>query len=301
MHAASHTTTGEGVTRRTPARRGYVPESIPAPWGIWRMTTPGVVSKLPLRGCSHPSGSTDGTAIGIAGRQPGRRRRYRRSVRIRRDSRMPYASDTTGERIGRRIAQARKARGLTQFQLAQCIPCSKSLIAQVERGHKPATLSLTTGAARALGVRLEQLTGQPYEDPQRGRVQATIPDIATPRAVRVHRREVADDRPCCRRSASRHAATRSTWPWQSGVTCAWFWGWRSSRRHGAGVHSPCRAARVHRAGGRAGGLTPHVQRKHLLSAPTRAVATAAPRGPHPSTTSPHRRMPRRPPGQLLEP
>jgi transcriptional regulator with XRE-family HTH domain len=92
---------------------------------------------------------------------------------------MPYADDGAGERIGQRIAEARKARGLTQLQLSQRIPCSKSLIAQVERGHKPATPSLTAGAARALGVRLEQLTGQPYEDPQRGRVHQTIPDIQT--------------------------------------------------------------------------------------------------------------------------
>lgn len=92
---------------------------------------------------------------------------------------MPYADDEAGERIGRRIAEARKARGLTQLQLAQRIPCSKSLIAQVERGHKPATPSLTAGAARALGVGLEQLTGQPYEDPRRGRVHQTVPDIQT--------------------------------------------------------------------------------------------------------------------------
>ncbi|MFI6765910.1 helix-turn-helix domain-containing protein [Streptomyces sp. NPDC050355] len=92
---------------------------------------------------------------------------------------MPYASDSASERIGQRIAEARKARGLTQLQLAQRIPCSKSLIAQVERGHKPASPTLTAGAARALGVRLEQLTGQPYEDPQRGRVHATVPDIQT--------------------------------------------------------------------------------------------------------------------------
>jgi transcriptional regulator with XRE-family HTH domain len=92
---------------------------------------------------------------------------------------MPYADDGVGERIGQRIAEARKARGLTQLQLAQRAPCSKSLIAQVERGHKPAAPSLTAGAARALEIRLEQLTGQPYEDPQRGRVHQTIPDIQT--------------------------------------------------------------------------------------------------------------------------
>lgn len=92
---------------------------------------------------------------------------------------MPYADDRVGERIGQRIASARKARGLTQFQLAQRIPCSKSLVAQVERGHKPATPSFTAGAARALGVRLERLTGQPYEDLRRGTVHATVPDIQT--------------------------------------------------------------------------------------------------------------------------
>ncbi|MGW5736798.1 MULTISPECIES: helix-turn-helix domain-containing protein [Streptomyces] len=92
---------------------------------------------------------------------------------------MPYAQDSAKDRIGLRIAEARKTRGLTQLQLARRIPCSKSLIAQVERGHKPATPSLTAGAARALGVRLEQLTGQPYEDARRGRVHATIPDVRT--------------------------------------------------------------------------------------------------------------------------
>lgn len=90
---------------------------------------------------------------------------------------MPYPTDNGVEHIGRRIAAARKARGWTQVHLAQAIPCSKSLIAQVERGHKPATPSLTAGAARALGVRVEQLTGQPYEDPQRGRIHATLPAI----------------------------------------------------------------------------------------------------------------------------
>lgn len=91
---------------------------------------------------------------------------------------MTYGHDSdTAPRIGRNIARARKARGLTQSLLAQRIPCSKSLVAQVERGHKPASPSFTAGAARALNVRLGQLTGQPYEDPHRGRVHTTIPGI----------------------------------------------------------------------------------------------------------------------------
>ena len=43
--------------------------------------------------------------------------------------------------VGRRIARARKLRGLTQTGLAGRAHVSKSLIAQVESGHKPATPS----------------------------------------------------------------------------------------------------------------------------------------------------------------
>src|ERR1700690_2414056 len=51
---------------------------------------------------------------------------------------------------------------LTQEGLAQIVPCSKSLIAQVERGHKPATAALIAAVARALSIDVTELTGQPY-------------------------------------------------------------------------------------------------------------------------------------------
>jgi transcriptional regulator with XRE-family HTH domain len=81
--------------------------------------------------------------------------------------------------IGRRIAAARKLRDLTRQQLADRAPCSKSLIAQVESGHKPATQALVAGAARALRVPLGRLTGQPYRDPdeRRDRVHRQIPEL----------------------------------------------------------------------------------------------------------------------------
>lgn len=86
------------------------------------------------------------------------------------------------ESIGRRIANVRKLRGLTQQQLADRVPCSKSLIAQVEAGHKPATQALVAGVARTLAVDLNKLTGQPYhaEDRDRhmqDRVYASIPAV----------------------------------------------------------------------------------------------------------------------------
>lgn len=85
----------------------------------------------------------------------------------------------TEDAIGRRIAHARKLRGLTQLGLASRAHVSKSLIAQVESGHKPATPSLIAAVAAALNVDLTDLTGQPYRgsDPRSDRIYAAIPQI----------------------------------------------------------------------------------------------------------------------------
>lgn len=84
--------------------------------------------------------------------------------------------DTT---IGRRIAHARKLRGLKQDQLAARVPCSKSLVAQVERGYKPASPAFIAAVALALNVDVTDLTGQPYRgrDARSDRIHAAIPEI----------------------------------------------------------------------------------------------------------------------------
>ncbi len=81
--------------------------------------------------------------------------------------------------IGQRIAHARKLRGLTQAELAARIPCSKSLIAQVERGHKPATPTLIAAVAKVLNVDVTELTGQPYRgsNARTDRIHAAITEI----------------------------------------------------------------------------------------------------------------------------
>lgn len=80
---------------------------------------------------------------------------------------------------GASIAEARKLRGLTQDGLAVMIPCSKSLVSQVERGVKPATPWFVAAVARALHVDVPQLLGQPYRGTteRTDRVHASIPDI----------------------------------------------------------------------------------------------------------------------------
>jgi transcriptional regulator with XRE-family HTH domain len=81
--------------------------------------------------------------------------------------------------IGSRIAEARKLRGLTQSGLAMLVPCSSSLVSQVERGVKPATPWLVAAVARALHIDVPQLLGQPYRGSteRTDRVHASIPQI----------------------------------------------------------------------------------------------------------------------------
>ncbi|HEY3903231.1 MAG TPA: helix-turn-helix transcriptional regulator [Streptosporangiaceae bacterium] len=81
--------------------------------------------------------------------------------------------------IGARLAEARKLRGLTQDGLALRIPCSKSLISQVERGVKPATPWLVSAVAAVLHVDVPGLLGQPYRGTteRTDRAHASIPQI----------------------------------------------------------------------------------------------------------------------------
>ena len=81
--------------------------------------------------------------------------------------------------IGQRVARARKLRDLTQEQLAARMHVSKSLVTQVERGHKPATQAFVTAAANSLNVDITELTGQPYRGRTAAsdRIHAAIPEI----------------------------------------------------------------------------------------------------------------------------
>ncbi|MFF3441539.1 helix-turn-helix domain-containing protein [Streptosporangium sp. NPDC002721] len=88
-----------------------------------------------------------------------------------------------GESTGRRIARARKRRGLTQIGLAAKANVSRSLIAQVEAGHKRATPSLVAAVARACAVDAAEIVGWPHGGQERGggrhteAVHAAMPSI----------------------------------------------------------------------------------------------------------------------------
>ncbi|MFJ9114498.1 helix-turn-helix domain-containing protein [Streptomyces sp. NPDC102394] len=72
---------------------------------------------------------------------------------------MPTLDDN---HTGARIAEQRKLARLTQRQLAARTPYSYSLLTQVECGARPATADFVAACAKALGVDVTVLTGQPY-------------------------------------------------------------------------------------------------------------------------------------------
>ncbi|MFC8796943.1 helix-turn-helix domain-containing protein [Promicromonospora sp. NPDC057138] len=81
--------------------------------------------------------------------------------------------------IGDRIADHRKARGLTQVALAQRAAVSTSLLRKVEQGSRDATPVLVAAIANVLEIDVTMLTGQPYDrDGKRpDRIHALIPPL----------------------------------------------------------------------------------------------------------------------------
>ncbi|MDT0326938.1 helix-turn-helix domain-containing protein [Nocardiopsis lambiniae] len=86
---------------------------------------------------------------------------------------------TPSESVGKRVARARKRRGLTQQGLSQRTNYARSHIAQVEAGHKVATPAFVAAVADALKVEMSELYGQPYrgDTPSTDRVHRSIPDL----------------------------------------------------------------------------------------------------------------------------
>jgi transcriptional regulator with XRE-family HTH domain len=64
---------------------------------------------------------------------------------------------TLEERIGQRIAQQRRAYGLTQAQLAEKADVFPETISRIETGHRTASLGLLVRVADAIEVELHEL------------------------------------------------------------------------------------------------------------------------------------------------
>jgi transcriptional regulator with XRE-family HTH domain len=81
--------------------------------------------------------------------------------------------------IGRRVAFYRAARGKTQSRLAMDAAVSLSLVRKIEQGSRDATQPVVAAFARALGVDVRDLTGQPYfsDGPSPDKLHSLMPSL----------------------------------------------------------------------------------------------------------------------------
>lgn len=66
---------------------------------------------------------------------------------------------TTAQEFGQFVARGRKALGITQRELALAINVGERFIVELEAGKPTAQLGKALAAARAAGVRLEDVSG----------------------------------------------------------------------------------------------------------------------------------------------
>jgi transcriptional regulator with XRE-family HTH domain len=60
-----------------------------------------------------------------------------------------------------RLVELRKAKGWTQWQLAKAAGLHIATVSEAERGYKESKLSTLEALARALGVQVSDLLGEP--------------------------------------------------------------------------------------------------------------------------------------------
>ena len=68
--------------------------------------------------------------------------------------------------LGRRIAQARRERGLTQEALAERVGVSQTSIVRIEKGHTSPSVPNLIAIADTLGLSLDDLVWGVYERPK---------------------------------------------------------------------------------------------------------------------------------------
>lgn len=108
--------------------------------------------------------------------------------------------------IGARTAAQRKLRGLTQQQLAARAHVSYSLVSKVEAGDVPASPAFVSAVARALGLSVSELQGQPYRGAtaKEDQAHATISELR--RELIAYNVPIDDDAPQPRPVADLQAA-----------------------------------------------------------------------------------------------
>jgi y4mF family transcriptional regulator len=75
---------------------------------------------------------------------------------------------SNAQQFGKMVARGRKALGLTQRELAMAIGTGERFIVDLEAGKPTAHLGKALAAAKAAGVRLENVANEPAQKPVEG-------------------------------------------------------------------------------------------------------------------------------------
>jgi transcriptional regulator with XRE-family HTH domain/quercetin dioxygenase-like cupin family protein len=92
------------------------------------------------------------------------------------DDRRPAKETSAPDQIGRRLREARTARGMSLREMARRIRVSPSFVSQVERGQANPSVGTLYAFASELGASLDELTG---DRPDPDAVTTAVPDAAT--------------------------------------------------------------------------------------------------------------------------
>lgn len=77
---------------------------------------------------------------------------------------MHVQSELRYDKLGLRIKEIRKQKGLTQEQLAEIVGCNTSHISNIENNHTKVSLNVLLTIANALDTTIDYLIGNQYND-----------------------------------------------------------------------------------------------------------------------------------------
>ena len=85
------------------------------------------------------------------------------------------------QKLGERIAEHRKARGMTQTQLAELLDCSQQRVVSLEKGRRRVPVTDLPTLSESLGMSVEELIGLEAQPTKRGptpKIQQQLEQIA---------------------------------------------------------------------------------------------------------------------------
>lgn len=85
------------------------------------------------------------------------------------------------QQLGEKIAKHRKARGLTQTQLAELLGCSQQRVVSLEKGRRRVPVTDLPTLSEGLGISIEELIGIEAQPARRGptpKIQQQLEQVA---------------------------------------------------------------------------------------------------------------------------